>query len=1020
MPRSQPSAIREFLRSQRADADALSLPDRELLDRFARRRDEGAFKILLGRHGPLVWRACQRVLRQAADAEDVFQATFLVLARRAGVLKSPDAVGPWLYGVAHRLARETRRRALRQQARAAHGRPGAAPDPLAEVSGRELVAILDEELANLSARYRAPLLLCLVEGKSTEEVARQLGYSPRTVQRRLQRARELLHRRLGRRGFVLSAAALSALLLHDTASAGMPALLAVRTLQAASSAASGQPLAAGLVSAQAVTLAQGALKAMLWTKLKLTLAVVVLMCGLVAGGLAQTGLGGAGQPPNTKGPAVPQEAPPPQYVDVARYPNFVEGTAGKRLKGLLDRHKIPWTTPAAVWRSFVVSVPADQAERARDLIAKAITGEGLGVTLIEPPAPQVAHSSLTFSRGPVIDCTTLVTVNRGQQQFGRQVQLVGFSPDGKSVFAQTEYDCRIWAAATGEPITPPLRPGFGAQSAAFRSDGKALLLAGYGCMQLYDAVTGKPCHDLANPNVFPRLPRSKNGAYFHAKAAAFSPVGTLLAVSDDSSSTAMVFQAIRGHMLGQCDPIRKGRVRLVAIASRRSDADDQEFVAAVSCLRDDAKGEVRLFWAASGEHMATLPHDRDVYALAFSPDGRRLLTVSGGVKTGGKRDEGIIRVWDTQTGKQVGGPWENLGWLDQIAFRPDGKEVLALVLGKGFPWVARKAVTWDVASGKVRHEFAPPEPASVRAAVWSPDGKRVFTGGGTGAVKGPRGALRVWDAETGRPLCYPVEHAEVIEGLAVAPDGNRVVTACFDGKARLWVIEQGGRAREKDERPSKEETKDSPPQKKLVNALRQRGFEVTVEAGIMGEIELVVKGSAKTTDDDLKLLNDVPNLKALDLGNSQVTDAGLRHLAKSKGLVDLRLGDSRKITDAGLKEIAPLTSLEQLHLTNTGITEGGLRQLAGMKKLTYLCVGDYPIRAGGVAHLAKLSNLKCLFLQRCQLTDEDLLALRTLTNLTQLHVDGNDRLTPAGIARLQKVLPNLRVLAGGKEYPQTK
>src|SRR5262249_3969427 len=156
-----------------------------------------------------------------------------------------------------------------------------------------LLTLLDEELANLPARYRAPLLLCHVEGKSTEEVARQLGSSPRTVQRRLQSARSLLHRRLGRRGFVLSAAALSALLLHDAASAGMPAPLAARTLQAALQAATGQPLAPGLVSAQALTLAQGMIKTMALTKLKVALAVAVVACGLVAGGLAQTGPGGA-------------------------------------------------------------------------------------------------------------------------------------------------------------------------------------------------------------------------------------------------------------------------------------------------------------------------------------------------------------------------------------------------------------------------------------------------------------------------------------------------------------------------------------------------------------------------------------------------------------------------------------------------------------------------------------------------------------------------------------------------------
>src|SRR5262249_54935892 len=159
-------------------------------------------------------------------------------------------------------------------------------DPLAEVSGRELVTVLEEELANLPERYRDPLLLCYAQGKSTDDIARQLGYSLRTAQRRLRRARDLLHPRLGRRGFVFSTATLSALLLENMALASFPPALAVSTLQAASLVAAGQPLTAGLLSAQALTLSQEVLKAMFWTRLKVTLAAVCVMGALVASGFA--------------------------------------------------------------------------------------------------------------------------------------------------------------------------------------------------------------------------------------------------------------------------------------------------------------------------------------------------------------------------------------------------------------------------------------------------------------------------------------------------------------------------------------------------------------------------------------------------------------------------------------------------------------------------------------------------------------------------------------------------------------
>src|SRR5262249_30477953 len=146
----------------------------------------------------------------------------------------------------------------------------------------------------------------------------------------------------------------------------------------------------------------------------------------------------------------------------------------------------------------------------------------------------------------------------------------------------------------------------------------------------------------------------------------------------------------------------------------------------------------------------------------------------------------------------------------------------------------------------------------------------------------------------------------------------------------------------------------------------------------------------------------------------------MRHLARLKNLVVLGIDENPKITDVGLKELRGLSNLEQLYLIDTGITEDGLRHLAGMKKLSSLAVGGYPIRAKGVAHLEKLRGLKALFLQRCQLTDENLLALRTLANLTKLYVDGNELLTPAGIARLQKELPKLRVFRTDGTLPPEK
>jgi RNA polymerase sigma factor (sigma-70 family) len=289
MSQVQSNSLLEYIRGLVSTRDADGSSDRALLQRFASRQDEIAFKAILRRHGPMVLRVSQRWLKRGEDIEDVFQATFLVLARKAGTLKWSESVGNWLYGVAHRLALEARRKQLGRQVRESRAlaqgantpRSDSGGDPLAEVTGRELIGILDEELANLPGRLRAPLLLHL-EGKRDDEAAQHLGCSLSTFKRGLRRARELLEGRLKRRGFALSTA-VTALLVYNTASATVPLTLLNNTAQAAFLLASGKSLTAGLVSAEAVALASGLTHALLVTKLKIAAAAAVLVSAALAG-----------------------------------------------------------------------------------------------------------------------------------------------------------------------------------------------------------------------------------------------------------------------------------------------------------------------------------------------------------------------------------------------------------------------------------------------------------------------------------------------------------------------------------------------------------------------------------------------------------------------------------------------------------------------------------------------------------------------------------------------------------------
>jgi RNA polymerase sigma factor (sigma-70 family) len=209
-----------------AAARTESLPDGELLQRFAAGRDEDAFATLVRRHGPMVLRVCQRVLHDAHAAEDVLQAAFLVLSCKAASLRKADSVGCWLHGVAHRLALKARTQLSRRRA---HDLPGVVEthveDPLAQLTVREAQAILDEELARLAEKYRAPLVLCYLEGKTRDEAASQLGWSAKLVKSRLAQGRERLRYRLSRRGLTLSAALTATLLTQQAAPAALPAAL---------------------------------------------------------------------------------------------------------------------------------------------------------------------------------------------------------------------------------------------------------------------------------------------------------------------------------------------------------------------------------------------------------------------------------------------------------------------------------------------------------------------------------------------------------------------------------------------------------------------------------------------------------------------------------------------------------------------------------------------------------------------------------------------------------------------------
>jgi RNA polymerase sigma factor (sigma-70 family) len=292
--------------------DGAGQTDGRLLGRFIEERDDAAFEALVRRHGPMVLGVCRRILRHEEDSQDAFQATFLVLVRKAGSVVPREMVGNWLYGVAQQTAIRVRAMTAKRQAR--ERQMAALPDVADRQNRDDLATLLDEELARLPEKYRAVIVLCDLEGRTRKEVAKQLGWPEGSVATRLFRGRALLARRLARQGLLLSAEILAVSVTQNAASATVPPALVSVTVKAAAALAAGNT-AASFVSTKVAAITQGVVMSLFISKLK-TLAVTALMVCALGVGVGTGWL--SGQTPG-------EEAQPPMQR---------QGGAQKKAKGV--------------------------------------------------------------------------------------------------------------------------------------------------------------------------------------------------------------------------------------------------------------------------------------------------------------------------------------------------------------------------------------------------------------------------------------------------------------------------------------------------------------------------------------------------------------------------------------------------------------------------------------------------------------------------------------------------------------
>ncbi len=726
-------ALRELL----TGAGSARLTDRELLERFAETRDGAAFAALVRRHGAMVLGSCRRILHNLHDAEDVFQVTFLALARKAGEVRRSEAVAGWLHRVASRLALKVRRQGEQRAARESRKAVRPAPDPLAEVTGRELCIALDEELGRLPEKYRLPLLLCCLEGLSRDEAAHRLDWPAGALKGRLERGRQLLRQRLGRRGITLSAG-LAGLALTGSGRAAVAPGLSAATVEAAVRVAAGGTAA---VSARAAALLQATLCGT-WTRLRLAAAAALAVCLLGA----SLGLGLCGPAALPARGARQAERQPAPGKDLPGDP--LPAGAVARLGTLRFRHE-EGTTHAVVFLPGGRVVAAAAGDSV--YLWEAATGKELA---------RLREDILRVRRDGIPDRPDWV-------------HALACSPDGKLLAAgHNEGFVRLWDLAARKPLrtwqaheAPDAKSvgHGGVTELLFAKGGKVLVSAGFDkALRIWDPTTGAAVRRLT-------------GHRGWAGALTVSPDGSVLAYSvfPGPAGPDKVRPEVRLWDLAAGKEVRRLAAPDGRHATRLAFAPDGKALAAAFCTWDppNAPAEIKVWGLASGKEAASLKgHIGYMTGLRFSPDGKALRSLGL---------DGTVRDWDPAAGREL--RKTRVGWRGVATARlaPDGETVVSFGHGALHFWDARTGKERPVSAGS----DWPVTPA------YSPDGKLVATADGLGTA-------RLWDAVTGKLVRRLDGSMERLPRFL--PDGKTVLTidqTATGSFLRLWEAATGKEVR---------------------------------------------------------------------------------------------------------------------------------------------------------------------------------------------------------------------------------
>ena len=751
------------------------LTDGQLLEQFLTEDEptaEAAFTTLIERHGAMVLHICQQTLDDPHDAQDAFQATFLVLLRRAGSIRKRDSVASWLFGVALRVARRARYAALvrRFHERQVGNLATARSEDKYELP--ECLAALHEEIARLPERYREPVVLCHLQGLSTSVAAQRLGCAHGTILSRLARAREQLRRRLTGHGFTVATGLLQANLMHREATVA----LTYSTVQTVARTWTGRAALARAASPAVSALTHATLRSLFMTRLTLGAVVVATVAALtcvtipllrtiVAAEAGDSLLGEVSQPPSNESRLKYRQTVQSRDVAVTFFTRLerehefndpawpywikvrdlqdrtlIDATLKHRVEGKgndfdlviqAKRAEVHFDTKARIARVLLDECEVQHFGRVSDVVL-------IDDRFLEFPIPP--DSRFMIEQAPVLPrpqpVFTKVAVD------SNHVMSLAYLPDGKTlVTAGFQGAIELWDLIENKKVGGLQGERSVVRFVTITPDGKTLASVGdERIVKLWDLPAGTMKRTIPNPSESIR----QSGRFSTSGCLAFAPDGHHLAISAWGSEEARYSYEVR--------------------------------------VFDERDG--RLVWSHMGRGEAAV-------SLAFAPDGKTL--ASAGWRS--------VKLWDAQTGEPLRALEPSCGGIYSVAFSPDGRMLAGgeRFMGGGGREAAELVTLWDVRSGEIIRTLEGQSGEVVRVGVAcvaiSPDGKTVALGGAGhvwnfGYGQKIKSDVRLWEIATGKALWAFEGELGVINSLAFSPD-SKTLAYCDDHSVGMIDVQTG-------------------------------------------------------------------------------------------------------------------------------------------------------------------------------------------------------------------------------------